>query len=55
MRFIFFSGSADFLGYNLYTSALIKASVKPLHPASYEGDLDLIESKDPSWIKYVYL
>ncbi|XP_060578197.1 lactase/phlorizin hydrolase-like [Ruditapes philippinarum] len=44
-------GSADFLGYNLYTSALIKASVKPLHPPSYEGDLDLIESKDPSWLK----
>ncbi|XP_053375783.1 uncharacterized protein LOC123534954 isoform X1 [Mercenaria mercenaria] len=44
-------GSADFFGYNLYTSALIQASVKPLHPPSYEGDLDLIESKDPKWLK----
>ncbi|XP_060595948.1 lactase/phlorizin hydrolase-like [Ruditapes philippinarum] len=44
-------GSADFLGYNLYTSALIKANVNPLHPASYESDLDLIESEDPSWLK----
>ncbi|KAH3891377.1 hypothetical protein DPMN_015476 [Dreissena polymorpha] len=42
-------GSADFLGYNMYTSTRVKASVRPLSMQNHAGDADLIDMQDPSW------
>lgn len=42
-------GSADFLGYNMYTSTYVEASVSPLSDISYEGDMDVITEQDSSW------
>jgi len=45
----FIAGSADFLGYNLYTAITVQASVSPLTPAGYDNDMDVIDEYDPSW------
>lgn len=42
-------GSADFFGYNMYTSVYVTYKVRPLTPANYHTDQDVEESRDPDW------
>ena len=46
-------GSADFLGYQMYTSSIIEAKASPLFPSYYDADRDISESQDPAWKGYV--
>ena len=48
---MFFTGSADFLGLNHYTTNLISPVNYPPEVVSYDADKDTIAEYDPSWLK----
>ena len=50
--YLYLLGSADFLGYQMYTSTIVEAKVNPLVPSYYDADRDFVETQDPSWHGY---